>query len=79
MQTIEPATKEVIFELVQAEQKKYPFSLKTKDIIEIMNCSQSQAYEALTAGKIPGAKKIDGLGWRINRDILFTWLYTKEN
>lgn len=77
--TVELAAKEVLVEMIKAEQQKYPMSLKVKDIIPLLNCSQTQAYEALNACKIPGAKKIEGLGWRINRDIFFTWLYSNEN
>lgn len=76
---IEIMAKEVLMELISKEQEKYPMSLKVKDIIPLLNCSQTQAYEALNACKIPGAKKIEGLGWRINRDIFFTWLYSNEN
>lgn len=76
---IEITAKEILMELISKEQEKYPMSLKVKDIIPLLNCSQTQAYEALNACKIPGAKKIEGLGWRINRDIFFTWLYSNEN
>ncbi len=75
---IKLATTEVLMKLIQREQQKYPFSLKTKNVIELMNCSQTQAYEALERGDIPGARKIPGMGWRINRDVFLTWLYSEE-
>jgi hypothetical protein len=68
----------LLLELICREQKKYPVSLKSKDIVKIMNCCRTQGYELLEGGDIPGARKIPGLGWRINRDVFLTWLYGRE-
>ncbi|MFW6016600.1 MAG: hypothetical protein ACOCRK_09190, partial [bacterium] len=61
-QSIEHTVKEAVLELIKRSQESYPFSLKAKNIMELMNCSQTQAYTALEKGNIPGAKKIPGLG-----------------
>ncbi len=71
---IQLTTKEVLTELVRENQEKLPFSLKVKHIVELTNTSDTTIYEALTAGKIPGAKKIMGV-WRVPRDIFLTWWY----
>ncbi|MFW6047186.1 MAG: helix-turn-helix domain-containing protein [Candidatus Woesearchaeota archaeon] len=78
MQAIELTAKEVLLELVKENRDSLPFSLKAKDLIKLMNCSRTQAYTALENGTIPGAKKIEGLGWRINREIFLTWLCSQE-
>jgi hypothetical protein len=72
------SVKEVLLQLIKAEQEKYPFSLKAKMLPEIMNCEIEQIYRMLAKGEIPGAQKIKGLGWRINRDVLLTWLYSEN-
>lgn len=71
---IQLTAKEVLTELVRENQEKLPFSLKVKHIVELTNTSETTVYEALTAGKIPGARKIMG-AWRVPRDIFLTWWY----
>ena len=78
MQNIELTAKEVLTELVQAEQKKYPIALKVPQITRILGTSDVTIYAKLEKDEIPGAKKIPGIGWRINRDVFLTWLYSKE-
>lgn len=50
-----------------------PFSLKPPTVAELLNLPLSQVYALLPRGDIPGARKIRGQ-WRINRDVLLTWL-----
>lgn len=71
---IQLTAKEVLVNLVRENQEKLPFSLKVKDIVELTNTSDTTVYEALTAGKIPGARKIMGV-WRVPRDIFLAWWY----
>lgn len=76
---IEIMAKEVLMELISKEQEKYPFSLKVPHLMELLNASDTAIYEKLERGEIPGAKKYKGIGWRINRDVFLTWLYSNEN
>ena len=46
-QTINQAIKETLKDLIQETRENYPATLKTKHIIEITNCTQSQLYEYL--------------------------------
>ena len=78
MQNIELTAKEVLLELIQAERKKYPASLKVPDIMRLLDTSDVTVYKKLKNGELPGGKKISGIGWRINRDVFLTWLYAKE-
>ena len=75
---IQPAVKEVLMELISKEQEKYPFSLKVPHLMELLNASDTAIYEKLERGEIPGARKYKGIGWRINRDVFLTWLYSGE-
>jgi len=68
---IQLTAREVLTELVRENQQKLPFSLKVKDIVRLTNTSETTVYEALTSGKIPGARKIMGV-WRVPRDIFLT-------
>ncbi|MFW6016502.1 MAG: helix-turn-helix domain-containing protein [bacterium] len=70
--------KDLFAKFINDQQEIYPISMKTKDLSEILNCSTTQVYKSLKKGLIPGAKNINGIGWRINRDIFFSWLYLKE-
>lgn len=67
--------KEILEKQINEKAANYPSSLKPKDIQEIMSCSQTQAYDTLRKGLVPGAKKIDGLGWRIPKETFFAWWY----
>ena len=79
MPNIEVTAKNALLTLIREQQEKYPPSLKVKNVMEIMNCCKSQAYESINKGLIPGAKKIPGLGWRVNRDMLLIWIYASEH
>jgi len=72
------AAKEILQQKIDDMIQKYPASLKPKDIQEIMNCSQTQAYDLLNNSEIPSAKKLDGLGWRIPRETFLAWWYGEE-
>ena len=78
MQNIELTAKEVLLELIQAERKKYPVALKVPDVMKLLDTSDVTIYKKLRNGEIPGGKNISGIGWRINRDVFLTWLYSKE-
>ena len=75
---IQPTTEETLLTLVQAEQKKYPIMLKVSQITRMLDTSDVTVYEKLKKGEIPGAKHIPGIGWRITRDVFFTWLYGED-
>lgn len=60
---IEITAKEILMELISKEQEKYPFSLKVPHLMELLNASDTA---------------IKGIGWRINRDVFLTWLYSGE-
>ncbi|MFW6047449.1 MAG: helix-turn-helix domain-containing protein [Candidatus Woesearchaeota archaeon] len=58
------------------EQEKYPIALKVTDLMKILDTSDTTIYLKLKKGEIPGARKIPGIGWRINRDEFLNWLYS---
>ena len=81
MQNIELEIKEVLRDLMQEQIDKYPFTLEANDLAKILNLKdKSQIYRQLSKDKnsYPSAQKIPGIGWRFNRDIILTWLYSKE-
>ena len=75
---IELTAKEVLLELIREDIEKYPFSLKWEHVMKLLDISKPTVYKKLNAGEIPGAICIEGVGWRINRNIFLTWLYSKE-
>jgi predicted DNA-binding transcriptional regulator AlpA len=75
---IQLQAKEVLIHLIQEHQTGLSFSLKVPKIAELLGASEWAVYEKLGRGEVPGARKIPGIGWRINRDIFLTWLYTQE-
>ena len=66
---------EILEDQIQQTREQLPVSLKPNHLIEIMNTSKSQVYKLLKRDKIPSAKKLDGLGWRIPRDVFLSWWY----
>lgn len=78
MTNIQLAAEKILMELISKEQEKYPFSLKVPHLMELLNASDTAIYEKLERGEIPGARKYKGIGWRINRDVFLTWLYSGE-
>lgn len=68
----------MLLELIREEREKYPFSLSWEHVMELLDISKPTVYKKLKAGEIPGAKYIDGIGWRVNRDLFLTWLYCGE-
>jgi hypothetical protein len=69
--------KEIIEKRVSEEVKKYPLLMKVDEVKEVLEISDDgQIYKMLNRDQVPGGKKIPGLGWRINRDVFFTWLYS---
>lgn len=77
-QTVTVVAREILEKKIDELINKYPSALKPKHIQEIMSCSQTQAYDTLRKGLVPGAKKIEGLGWRIPRETFFIWWFSKE-
>ena len=65
--------KEALELLLCRMRKDYPVTLRVKDLEKILGCYNSQVYNIVQ--KIPGAKKIKTLGWRIPRDTFFAWYY----
>ncbi len=68
---------EIIKKMLEESRCKYPLTLRAKDISEILGCkNKSQVYRLVK--RIPGAKKIESLGWRIPRDQFFVWYYFSQ-
>ena len=81
MANIELAAKEVLLELIQTQIDKYPMMIDAEQLKEILDMNhKSQIYRQLQKDPnvYPSAQKIPGMGWRFNRDIILTWLYSKE-
>jgi hypothetical protein len=70
--------REILETKINETADKYPPALKTKHLLEIMNCYKAELYPLLNNGQIPAAKKIPGLGWRIPRDVFLSWWYGNE-
>lgn len=68
--------REILENKIDTAIQKYPTALRPEHIQNILDCSRTSAYTALP--NIPGAKKIDGLGWRIPKETFFAWWYGKE-
>lgn len=64
--------------LISEMRSELPFVLEAKEVVAMLKSSEKTVYRKLNAGEIPGGKNIPGIGWRINRDIFLTWLYTTE-
>ncbi|PTX14570.1 hypothetical protein SAMN04488598_1654 [Halanaerobium congolense] len=76
----EQITKEIIKKRVDQEVEKHSLLMKVSEVKEILDIhDDGQIYKMLNNDQIPGAKKIPGLGWRINRDIFFIWLYSNSD
>lgn len=77
--------REILEEKINEKIAEYPSSLKPKHLQEILSnekgelYSKTQVYELLNNKKIPGAKKIEGMGWRIPALTFFAWWYGNEN
>jgi hypothetical protein len=74
---------EIINELLEnkfnIKMDKYPLLMDKNDVLPLLGLSTSQQlYNILNNSGLPGAKKIPGIGWRINRDVFFAWLYKNE-
>ena len=81
MANIELTAKEVLLELVKEERNKYPMTIDAEQLKDILGMNdKSQIYRQLSKDEnsYPSAQKIPGMGWRFNRDIILTWLYSKE-
>ncbi|MFP4018515.1 MAG: hypothetical protein ACLFUH_04640, partial [Bacteroidales bacterium] len=65
------SAREILEKKIDEAIEKYPNALKVEHLQIIMShkkddvISQSQIYEMLGNGEIPGAKKIPGLSWRV--------------
>ena len=70
--------REILEKRINITAEKYPLSLKTTHLAQLMNCDREQVYVSLRKKEIPGAKKIKGLGWRVPRDVFLAWYYGKE-
>lgn len=75
MSKITLTAREILKKKIDEYIEKYPTALKPKHIKEIMDCTQTQTYNALNNKKIPGAKNIKGLGWRIPRETFLAWWF----
>lgn len=68
---------EIIKKMLEETRNRYPLTLRAEDISEILGCkNKSQVYRLVK--RIPGAKKIESLGWRIPRDQFFAWYYFSQ-
>ena len=75
-------SKEIFKEQLAITREELPFSLKTKDLCELMNINKKTLYLKLEKKLIPGAQKYAG-EWRVGRDVFLSWWYCinleKEN
>jgi len=59
---------------IEQTRKELPFSLKVKDLAELMNTSEKTVYLRLERDEIPGANKLMGR-WRVPRDLFLAWWF----
>lgn len=72
--------KEIIEKRVDQEIEKHSLLMKVSEVKQILDIhDDGQIYKMLNNDQIPGAKKIPGLGWRVNRDEFFIWLYSDSD
>lgn len=72
--------KEIIKKRVDQEIEKHSLLMKVSEVKEILDIhDDGQIYKMLNNEQIPGGKKIPGLGWRVNRDKFFIWLYSDSD
>ena len=69
--------REILEEKIEEERMKLPFALTANHLSELLGISKRKVYDALAAGDIPGAKKINQ-SWRIPRDTFLSWFYGEE-
>ena len=67
-------SKELLAKMLEEIRRDYPLTLRAEDVSKIMGCkNKTQVYKMVKY--IPGAKKLECLGWRIPRDTFFAWYY----
>ncbi|TDO77726.1 excisionase family DNA binding protein [Halanaerobium saccharolyticum] len=69
--------REILEEKIEEERMKLPFALTANHLSELLGISKRKVYDAIAAGDIPGAKKINQ-SWRIPRDTFLSWFYGEE-
>jgi excisionase family DNA binding protein len=69
--------REILKEKIEEERMKLPFALTANHLSELLGISKRKVYDALAAGDIPGAKKINQ-SWRVPRDTFLSWFYGSE-
>ena len=69
--------REILEEKIEEERMKLPFALTANHLSELLGISKRKVYDAIAAGDIPGAKKINQ-SWRIPRDTFLSWFYGGE-
>lgn len=67
--------REILEKKINEAVANYPTALKAKHLPQIMNCHKPEVYRLLEKGRVPGAKKLPGLGWRIPTLPFFAWFY----
>ena len=73
------AAKEILQERIEKEVSKHSLLMKVNETQEVLGIDDhAQMYRMMNNDNVPGAQKIPGMGWRINRDIFFMWLYFGE-
>ena len=68
---------EILEQKIEEERSRLPFALTANHLSELLGISKRKVYDALAAGDIPGAKKINQ-SWRVPRDTFLSWFYGKE-
>lgn len=69
--------REILEEKIEKERMKLPFALTANHLSQLLGISKRKVYDALAAGDIPGAKKINQ-SWRVPRDTFLSWFYGEE-
>mgnify|MGYP006311037047 CR=1 FL=1 len=69
--------REILEEKIEKERMKLPFALTANHLSQLLGISKRKVYDALAAGDIPGAKKINQ-SWRVPRDTFLSWFYGSE-
>ena len=69
--------REILEEKIEEERMKLPFALTANHLSKLLGISKRKVYDALAAGDIPGAKKINQ-SWRVPRDTFLSWFYGSE-
>jgi len=69
--------RKILEEKIEEERMNLPFALTANHLSKLLGISKRKVYDALAAGDIPGAKKINQ-SWRVPRDTFLSWFYGSE-